>query len=589
MGGIIAATQTGQASRRRERMAATAQSTAYRGEPGYAQTAACLLCVQARDDEAVLLQDSHSIMALHGYITAASLQRQGLDSPDALKSSLDRGAQAILQRLDGEFSVVHFNNLASSLTFYCSTSATRPLYFQHTTAQTVVATEIRQLLGVGENRRAMNRTAWAQHILFGHQLLDMEDTLYHGIRRAHSGRIYQLDVRTGALKRHAFPQSLAIDDTITREEAEAKLVDTVDNAVLDALRPQHMGLALSGGLDSGLILALADRHLARQDDTARLSTYSIGFPGWSMDESAVIEETLCAQHRRGAFVDGTRHPPSSYFEHLSQATDLAPLALTDCYIEMLGPVMAKDDCRFRLSGLAGDLTLGFGLSYLAEYLRTGRVYKAIRDAVGFENRQPFSLTTALRRVYRLCRPAKQSQRPPPPAWLPAAQRPAFDAGLDRQADYVAQYGRSIGPRMLLIDAFRAGAWSDIAEQHAARWGMDLLSPLTHQSLIDLGFALPHDWLDGGSHNRRMIRDATAQLVPDSARAYRPKVAHNAFVTGDKALLRFADNPSEWRLVDEHLVSPEHLATTIGKSRSTGQIDLGLSTLLRAEHLARRFD
>lgn len=593
MGGILATTNIHDSSMLRTRMDEARRLSAYRGNSLSVQHPACWLNVQARHDEALLIDDADSSLAIHGYMAPSSLSALKINTVQSLKARLNRIQYSILQGIHGEYSLVFFNKKTHSLIFYCSTSATRPLFFTQTNNNITIGTEIRQILHLANLRKILNKAAWAQHLTLGHQLLDMEETLYGGVKRAHSGCIYILDKITGKLAKQPFKQALGIDDTITKNMAEEMLLGRTQTAVSDCLREQPMGLAFSGGLDSGLILACADSITGPKRKTGKVSTHSIVFPNWEMDEQAEIEKTLYALKRVGKYVDGTQHPPSTYLEKLSNESDLAPAGLTDCYVDILGPSMSDENCQYLLFGFAGDFTLGYGLSYIPEYFRRGRVFKAIKDAALFQNQHPFSFKTALRRLYHStlfprCNTINKNA-PSPPAWLHDKQKGVFQGCLDQECNYIREYGFSIGPRMLIIDALRSGAWSDIIEQQSARWGMDLLSPLGHQGLVDFSFMVPPDWLDGGRHNRLMIREASKHLLPDSSREYRPKILHTNFTSHDTALLSFAGNAGNWRLADEQLVNPEQLNKLIRDCRNSGSIDLRLSLLIRAEHLARRFD
>jgi len=589
MGGILARHDDRHDLPLAERLHAAAGLAGYRGPSQAVHAPGWAIAIQSRHGEAQLLHDDHTTLALHGYITPSSLARAGVADLAGLQRRLAREEPGLLQRLDGEFSLLFRHGDSDTLLFYCTPSATRPLYFARHGRRLAVASEIGQLLQLTDLGRILNPAAWTQHLIYGHQLLDLEQTLYRDVSRARSGCLYRFEGRSGRLHRQQPEQDCRIDRDLDRPAAGAALLGAVQTAVADCPDDGPVGLALSGGLDSGMLLACA----RRQEKWPALHSYSIAFPGWEMDESDAVGATLQALDCHGQLIDGTSQPPSRHLHTLSQCLDLAPATLTDSYIDILAPAMHADGCRYRLSGFAGDLTLGFGLSYLADYARHGRLFTAIRDALRYEHAGRLSPLQALRRLYRLVlspsylHPERQLARLP--SWLHPGQREVIAASERHKRDYILARGHALGPRLLLLDILRAGAWSDLVEQRAAQWGMELLSPLAHQAVLDHSFHMPPHWLDGGRCNRQLIRQACVGLVPDSARRFRPKVMHDRYVTGDLALLDLMGDPQEWSLSAAQLIDVPALGALLASCRRNARVDIALARLLRAEALARRFD
>ena len=593
MGGITIVTDKKQISRHRHCVEAAHALAEYRGSSQIVEGDDYIIGVQRRHNEALLINDSHSSLAIHGHIAPSSLRELNLSGLNNVKNHLNNQNFKILQKLDGEFSLAYVNKASGVIIFYCSTSATRPLFFSTTGSRFALGTEIRQVLKLTGLSPIINKPAWAQHLAYGHQLLDLESTLYAGVQRAHAGCIHILSTPTGKLERIPYAQDCSIASSLQKDTAGQVLLNAVKTAVDNSLQDAPMGLALSGGLDSSLILSCADDIYKQQPSRGKVFSYSITFPGWEMDEALHIKNCLNTLQRDGKYIDGTRHQPSRYFEQLNAHLDLAPATLTDCYLDILGPAMSQDGCQYRLSGFAGDLTLGSDLFYVADYARQGRIIKALKDAILFQNQDAFSFKKALRRIYHLIMFPKCSnpgrERPNTPSWLHPSQSGIIHDCAVKICAHIREHGLSLGPRLLLLDVLRSGAWSDVVEQRSAQWGMDTLSPLAHQGIVDLTFRMPPDWLDGGRHNRFLIREASQNLVPDACRKYNPKVLHDRFIKSDTNLLAFTGTPQHWRLVHEQLIDAAEITKLVALCKSTGRIDLQLSRILRAEYLARKFD
>jgi hypothetical protein len=588
MGGISALFSEPLAPELENAVARAQASTPYRGIPQRETDPGGCIGIQCRLDETAIVADARSILAFNGYLSPLSTSHRQAPS-SALRQLLDAGAYAQLQQLDGEFSLVYRNRQTHECVFYCSPSATRPLFFAVHRDRLSVCTEIRQALRLAQLPTAPDRQAIAQHLAFGHQALDLERTVYRHAHRASSGCVYRFDARDRVLRRQPFPGPPSPDPTIDRTDAGRRMLDNVCDAISASAHPAKTGLAMSGGLDSGLILACLQKRrpeLARQTVTP----YSIHFPGWEMDEAPSIAETLGRLNTQGRQVDGTNRPPSKYFEELASRLDHPPAVLTDSYIDILAPLMKSDGCRYRLSGFAGDFTLGFGQSYLGDYFRHGKPWRAMIDAALFQNIHPFSILSALRGIYhRVLFPACSRTKAPPvaPAWLHPDQRDTFDGGAARECAYVREFGYALGPRLWLLAVLRSGAWSDLVEQRCAQWELETLNPLAHQRVVDFTFRVAPHWLDGRKHNRALIREAARQLLPDSAREYRGKVVHDRYVAGDRELLRFADNPQGWHLTQERIVDSGAAQQLIAEARQSGIVSVLLGRILRMEYLLRR--
>jgi len=590
MGSIIAGFSSHPGSLSSLRLKQSQHVAPYRGEMVIEQHDHAYLAVQRRHCEATLLKSDRSLLALNGYVAATNIDGSPSSGVEVIQHRLDAGDFRYLHSLDGEFSLVYLDKTSSQRVFYCSHSATRPLYFTHVNDLTVVCSEAGQALHLSNQPRLINGPAWTQYLVFGHQSLNLEATLYKNLQRAQSGCIYIQHRDNSDLQKLPYEQHPEADYQMTPESAGEILLETVKTAVGDCLRDDKMALALSGGLDSGLILAVATEIQKQQPHIGEIKAYSIHYPGWAMDESNAIAQNLAYLEKRGQHVDGTRRLASSFFRELSESLDLLPAVPTDCYIDMLAPSMTADGCRYRLSGFAGDFSLGFGLSYLHDFARNGQLLTALKDATLFGNRAKFSPKTALRRILRgiMFHPCKYRLRQPRfPGWLTSAQREVAHAVLSNECRYIEDFGTTYGPKYAVLDVLRSGAWSDLVEQRCAQWGLETLNPLAHQKMFELTSRIPPRLFDGGQHNRFLVRKAARKLLPPSLRGYQPKVIHNHFMEADTEILQQAPPVGEWRLVEERLADPVGLAKLLKETRDSGKITVHVSRLLRAESLARR--
>lgn len=166
------------------------------------------------------------------------------------------------------------------------------------------------------------------------------------------------------------------------EEYAQAFLDVFTNAVRCRLRsPQPVGAMLSGGMDSGSVVAIAAEILA-QEGRGPLQTFSVLGP----DPSACLETRAI----RSALKIKGIEPRLINLENIgAYRNDLVELTKTqsDPFDWQMGLLRAvylaahRTGLKVVLDGVAGDLVLDSG-SYLARLLRAGKIGRAVREALG---------------------------------------------------------------------------------------------------------------------------------------------------------------------------------------------------------------
>jgi len=136
------------------------------------------------------------------------------------------------------------------------------------------------------------------------------------------------------------------------------------------------GTFLSGGVDSSLVTALAQKH-----STERLKTFSIGFDNVKYNEAGYAK--LVAKHL------DTEHHEYKVTEHdlLSLVTEILPqydepFADSSAIPTMLVSKMARQEVTMTLSGDGGDeLFMGYGAYKWAERLHNP-IVNMLRNPIG---------------------------------------------------------------------------------------------------------------------------------------------------------------------------------------------------------------
>lgn len=472
------------------------------------------------------VEEDGLLLLLDGYLLASG--------PTKLRELAGRwradSAAALARELRGGFTLLAWDARARCGTIVCDRLSLRPCVLHRDGAG-----ELRFSTDLPALRRLLARTPapepavvvpWlAPHHAQGRR------TALVGVERLGGAHLLELEADAPARRRRYWqPEYRGV-----LEDAPAELVAQVrsglDRAVELRLAPGEAstGVALSGGLDSSVVLAIA----AGLRPVERLRTYSAVFPGWgTADESRRIVATRAALGVPGAVV--AVRPQG--------ALRLALEYLRDTGTMLPGPGLlverpgldraAADGVGVMLDGQGGDETFGFAPYLLADRLRRGdargvlALLRRIPDTRGRptpamlrEMLVEFGLRPALPR--RLRRRALRHQ--PVPEWLfpwagdvLAEARDPFPwlerSGVPRWWAYLAH---------LLTESREGSGLAEYVWHRGARHGVRSPAPMLDSDLAELMLRVPPH-IAWARRNRPLARAAVAGRLPDEVRLARRK-------------------------------------------------------------------
>ncbi len=203
--------------------------------------------------------------------------QSGSDTETLLALWEQLGPAALLQ-LDGMFAFALFDSVEQRLWLARDRFGQKPLYVWQTGTQLVFCSELRTLqrhLPLQPNRAALSRFCQAGYLM-------SSETPYRHVRLVQPGHLEQIDARTMACtetdwRKSSLPQRTPIGpQSATLNRLEQTLTQTVRQH-LDTT-DREVGVLLSGGVDSGLITALATQY------QPGIRTFTLSFGGGSYDE-----------------------------------------------------------------------------------------------------------------------------------------------------------------------------------------------------------------------------------------------------------------------------------------------------------------
>jgi asparagine synthase (glutamine-hydrolysing) len=255
-----------------------------------------------------------------------------------------------LAELNGLYSAACWDGPARRLWLMTDRYGFRMIYYHHDAAQQalVFSSRLRSVVDSGVLRPEANWAAWSAFLYFGHCLGD--ETFFRNVFVVPPGSVLRFERNEVSLERYWDPNSVQVDETMTRDRAVEGMAELFAQAVRRRNVPTNgrKAVFLSGGLDSRRIAA----ELARQG--AEFSTYTTrGFrpsdedraPARQVARSIGVANTFINLPSEGFLTD--------YWPRSNSLTDYE----TNLHHAILPLIDAlPDDIDVNYDGIAGDIT-----------------------------------------------------------------------------------------------------------------------------------------------------------------------------------------------------------------------------------------
>jgi len=217
----------------------------------------------------------------------------------------------VVPRLNGMFAFALWDARRSTLHLVRDRYGIKPLYYWWDGGELVFASEIRALLEHPRIAAAVDHEALNEYFTF--QNLFQEHTLFEGISLLPAATILTLgaDGRLGRRRWWDFDFTRR-DEALSRDDACERTLALFEQAVgRQMMADVPVGSFLSGGMDSGSIVAVASQHLPR------LATFTAGF---EVSAAEGVEKTF--DERRTAELIANRFK-TEHYEQVINSSDIA--------------------------------------------------------------------------------------------------------------------------------------------------------------------------------------------------------------------------------------------------------------------------
>ena len=182
------------------------------------------------------------------------------------------------QHLNGMFAIAIWDSKKNQLILARDRMGKKPLYYAIQEGRLVFASELKSLLCIPDLPRRID--PGALDLYFTYQYVPHPWSIYQGIQKLSPGEFGVYSQR-GWQTESFWPISWQAEVTKTRSQAVEEVRELLRDAVRLRLRSDvPLGAFLSGGIDSSLIVALAQRELKQP-----IKTFAIGFSESDFDET----------------------------------------------------------------------------------------------------------------------------------------------------------------------------------------------------------------------------------------------------------------------------------------------------------------
>lgn len=279
---------------------------------------------------------------------------------EVIANLFEEYGEKCFELLDGMFAIALLDIHSDSLYLVRDRMGEKPLYYYADNEKLLFGSELKCLRSTGLIPCELDTAAL--NLLFQYTYIPSPFSIYRDVRKLLPGHFLRVR-RDGKLCNECYWHLERNEEyaSISYEDAKAELRRRVDHAVMTRMRSDvPFGAFLSGGLDSGLIVALMAQHSDKP-----INTFTIGL-NTAGDESHRAQKM--AEHV------GTNHTcfVLDYKDSIDAVSDIVskmdePFADSSCIPEYMVSRLASKHVKTVLTGDAGDeLFLGYN-KYLVDY------------------------------------------------------------------------------------------------------------------------------------------------------------------------------------------------------------------------------
>lgn len=413
----------------------------------------------------------------------------------------------VLASIDGMYALGLWDSRTRRLLLARDAFGKKPLYVAEGPGWLAFASELSALRAVPGFEARINRDAVADYLLL--QYVPAPRAIYEGSAKIPPGSWAILDFSKGAPTREVGLHyrwspvaSAAGRRGLPLERAADELRQVLLDAVSIRLRSDvPLGAFLSGGVDSGLVVAMITRELR-----VPIQTFSIGFEGFPDSEHVQAR-------------DAARHLQTTHHERIlvPDAVDLLPriaasldepLGDSSCLPTYLLSEFTRSRVTVALSGDGGDELFGGYSRYRATIEESRDLTLRLRHWLNYRRRWSPGRAYCSHRLLMF----------PPPELADLVAAPQLARIEETVAGWMAAIddpGLPLVTRMQNLDAstYLPGAVLAKVDRMSMAYALEVRSPLLSRRVADFAATLPAEMSYSAGRTKPILRALAARYLP----------------------------------------------------------------------------
>lgn len=431
--------------------------------------------------------------------------------------------EAFVHRLNGMFALALYDAREHSLLLVRDRLGVKPLYWAPLAGGGIAfASEPKALFASGLVAPAVDNGAIGTYL--AHGWIPAPGTLYRNVRKLPPGHSLRIDAQGRIAVERYWRPATAANPPRTADEAADNLTALLRESVRLQLRSDvPLGVLLSGGIDSGMIAALAAREIGRP-----LTAFTVRFEGAAYDETPLARATAAHCGARHTVLDVPARQAADLLPRLAWYCD-EPLADASLLPNHLIEEALGREVTVVLNGTGGDeLFAGYGRYFPS---RIERLYRILPAAVRRGLVEPLAARVSPLAAWKLARAEKfVSDRGgylhDHSTLFPEPLRRAFGFGGDLTAPSSAQaraFAEYEGPAA--SGALYAEMLTYLPEdllllldRTSMAFGLEGRVPFLDHRLVEAALAVPPEIRAPGDRQKHLLRRMAAALLPAAVAA-----------------------------------------------------------------------
>jgi len=472
---------------------------------------------------AVFNGELYNYQELRAWLAGRGHDVRGTGDTPVLPHLYEEEGVDFVQRLEGMFAFALWDAPRERLVLARDRLGKKPLIWTRLPGGTLAfASELQALLRLKSLPRELDFAALDAYLALGY--VPAPRTIVRGVHKLPPGHVLVVEAGRERLERYWRAEARP-EQGVSDEEWLERVRDTVATAVRHRLAADvPLGVLLSGGIDSSIVVALTAR-----ESSEPVRTYSVGFADARYDErtyARAVAERYGTVHEE-LLVDAN---PTDAVERLVAALG-EPLGDEAALPTYLICEQARRHVTVALTGDGGDESFAGYERYAAHRLaaRAGRVPPLARAGARVLRAAPGGRREPRSAAFRAARFLETAAAPAPlrygrlmEVFTPASRRELVEGSVEpAPAGELLGAPREPGLRGLQLLDVETYLPDDLlvkADLSSMAHSLELRSPLLDRKVLELGLALPDHLKQQGRTGKVALRRAFADALPVEVRA-----------------------------------------------------------------------